>query len=62
MAIEARMMNRRNNTAPGASSLSAMEIKKGMPATYNALIVIAQYFIFFKAFADNLEKALLFSI
>jgi hypothetical protein len=34
----------------------------GMPAAYNALIAIAQYFIFFKAFTDKSEKALFLSI
>jgi len=59
--IEARIKINPNPTAPGASSLSATEIKKGMPATYKALIMIAQYFIFLNALTDNSEKAMFLS-
>lgn len=48
--------------APGASSSCAIWNMSGMLAAYKILIVIAQYFIFFKAFTDNSEKALFLSI
>ena len=47
---------------PGTSSASAIGNKNGAITAYIILIGIAQYFIYFKAFTDNSEKALFFSI
>jgi hypothetical protein len=62
MAEEAKIKINGNPKIPGASSASAMGYRNGSSPAYIILIVIAQYFIFFRAFTDNSEKALFLSI
>lgn len=62
ITIDAKIGNIPIIIAPGASSLSARIYTKGISNVYNALIVIAQYFILFNDLTELCEKALLLSI